>query len=55
MKRLEWRFEAEFLEEGGGLFDLSRMESKGGADTEIDSGREEVFIFCDPMLLFGAT
>ena len=47
-------FEAEFLEKGGGLFHLTGVESEGGTDAEIDSRREEVFVFRYPVFLFRA-
>ena len=47
-------FEAEFLEGRRGLFDFAGVEGEGGADAEVDGWREAVFVFCDPMFLFGA-
>jgi hypothetical protein len=47
-------FEAEALQDGRGLSDLAGMEGEGGADAEIDSGRQAVLESGDPMLLFRA-
>ena len=47
-------FEAEFLEERRGLFDLAGVEGEGGTDPEIDPGGKPVLVSGDPMLLLRA-
>lgn len=47
-------FDTTFLDPSWGLFDFAGVEGEGGADAEVDGGRELVFVLGDPAFLFRA-